>query len=727
MRFPPIIKKSDGVASDISEVSGVPADPEKFHAFNASRLRGMRNYLLFQKFPDFRWPAWVSTMNDPSHGGGFVMPYMMLNNVMRDCLLFTNFLSDHGLEIDLANMFSPTYGGWSLETWIVDGEEIHRPADDWSKVRQERDTKNSLVNAQWGGSFFRVSHSLFGARSSVDEVVIETDCSVKERKDALILFVARPYNRFSLGGIESVSFLRDSLGLSINGTRSICFAEPPDFTVTGDPDRGSDIDLRGEDRRASMESKSGMATLGLCYALNKGDNRFTLRISLEPKGEPPPGSFDFSRVREDFTSFSSIRIRNGANVSHPDRSVQNWIYGLKISMLNVSRGGIRDERGALDSRIAYFAVFGLNRMGFFSESLEFVDDFMNSCSPGEKHPAFGAIIDVCYLIESVADYFTHVRDADFLRDRFDRIKARALLLYGYSRKIRRMGHHGTNSLPYCPIAEEHPFDYILIAHALAQYSYLARCLGIFGDEIKFKKESDRIAVMFAAAASGGRMEDDGYVYHGLYAGFPFRADAVDDDIIRGLLAVTRRRFGGLPLLVKSYGWDMLSTLIIANNCILLKDPEGSAIIETIMKMRSRSYTLPEFIHPGTGRAAWGDGSSIAACAMMYAALRNLLFVDYAERLDIFPLPSPEWFQPGREIKVENMPSRFGSLSFRMASTANEIQIHFDRAPKFIPPDIMINLPVRTKIKQEDDFIIKREGDFSFVINGWPSIVRFLRK
>lgn len=669
----------------------------------------------------------MSAMNDPSLGGGVVVPYMMLNNVMRDCLLFTNFLSEHGIEIDLANMVSPTFARWSLETWIVDGDDMYRPADDWSKVRQERDTKNSLVHTQWSNAFFRVSHTLFGARSSVDEVVIETDCAVKDRKDALMLFVVRPYDRTCLGGIESVSFHRDSLGLSVNGTRSVCFAEAPDFTVTGDPERGSDIDMGSEDRRVSAESKSGMATLGLCYALRKGDNRFTMRISLEPKGEPPSGSFDFSRVRDDYTAFSTIRIRNGGNVHHPDRAVQNWIYGLKVSMLNVSSGGFRDERGVFDSRTAFHAIFGSNRMGLFSESSGFVDDFMNRCTPREKHPSFEEIIDVCYLIESVADYFTHVRDADYLRDRFDRIKARALLLYAHSRKIRRMGHGGANSLPDCPIAEEHPFDYILIAHALAQYSYLARCLGIFGDEIKFKKESDRIAVMFAAASAGGRMEDDGYVHHSLYAGYPFRTDAVDDDTVRGLLDMTLRRFGGLPLLVRSLGWDMVSTLVAANNLILLNDPEAGAIIETIMKMRNRTYTLPDFVHPATGRAAWGDGSSIGACAMMFAAIRNLLFVDHPERLELFPVPSPEWFLPGREILVEDMPSRFGSLSFRMASTDNEIQIHFERAPKFIPPDIMINMPVRTKIKQEDDFIIKREGDSSFVINGWPSIVKFLRK
>ncbi|OPZ33836.1 MAG: hypothetical protein BWY99_02692 [Synergistetes bacterium ADurb.BinA166] len=112
--------------------------------------------------------------------------------------------------------------------------------------------------------------------------------------------------------------------------------------------------------------------------------------------------------------------------------------------------------------------------------------------------------------------------------------------------------------------------------------------------------------------------------------------------------------------------------------------------------------------------------------MVFATLRNLLFVDNPERLELFPLPRESWFAPGNEIRIEDAPSRFGLISLRMSSTVNEIQLHFEKLPKFVPPDIMINLPYKTKIKQEDDFILKREEDTSFIINGWPSIVRFLR-
>jgi hypothetical protein len=279
------------------------------------------------------------------------------------------------------------------------------------------------------------------------------------------------------------------------------------------------------------------------------------------------------------------------------------------------------------------------------------------------------------------------------------------------------------------IAEEHPYDYILISHALAQHSYMARCLGIFGDEIKFKKESDRIAGIVSATAFkfDDVRPDNEFIIYNIYAGYPFRIDAIPENAIRSLIGRIERYITEKPLLITSLGWDIFLTLIVANNLIFIKDMRGYEIVHELLKMRDKIYVLPEYIHPATGRGNWGEGAPLALSAMIFSTIRNLMFIDYPDRLDLFPVPRPEWFEPGKEIRIDDAPSRFGLLSVRVVSTVNEIQIHFDKLPKFVPPDIMINLPMRTRIKHEDDFILKREDGRSFVINGWPSILRFIRK
>jgi hypothetical protein len=73
------------------------------------------------------------------------------------------------------------------------------------------------------------------------------------------------------------------------------------------------------------------------------------------------------------------------------------------------------------------------------------------------------------------------------------------------------------------------------------------------------------------------------------------------------------------------------------------------------------------------------------------------------------------------------PSRFGNINLRMAVTEHEIQFFFEGLPKFIPPDILIHLPFKAVIKPGDDFVIKKDFEDSFVINGWPAYAGFIRK
>jgi hypothetical protein len=730
LRFFQNIKNSNRKLFDFTGACKVTIDYNKYHSSRAIYLTGLNNYTLFQKFSNFKWPAWINVITDPTHGVTAVSPFMLINSNMRDRLYFTNFLSDDGLFIDPAGMISPSYDHWSLEAWFVSGNALYRPSEDWQHVRQERDTKNSLIYSVWENSLCKLQYTLYGARSTVDEAIVEADCFIKERRQASILFVVRPYDLHQLGGLESVEFQKESLSLSINGRRSVCFSAKPDYVLSGGGEQCRDIDPNGDEpRQSSSSSQFGMATLGIGFKLKKGENRITFRIALDSREGLVPRKYDLAKAREDYTAFSSARIRSGANVALPDKAMQNWFYGSKISLLNFSLKNIFRENGTIDYRTAFYIIFGCNRMGYFPESLRYIDYLIKNFTGGDNNYTFETAGDACATMESIADYFIHVRDTAFLQGRLDFIKKTALGIYSYSKKIKRPGTHKRNSLQHYSIAEEHPFDFILIAHALAQYSYMTRCLGIFGEELKYKKESERIAAILGKAAFDavpGRPENE-FIYYNLFAGFPFRIEAIPETAIRGLLDRMRSYFSELPLIVKSLGLDTFATLVAANNLLLMSDAKANDIIDTLLRMRNMTYILPEFMNPATGRAVWGDSSSMVVSAMAFATIRNLLFVDHPERLNIFPLPRAEWFEPGNEMKIEDAPSRFGSVSLRIVSTVNEIQVHFDKLPKFVPPEILIRMPYKTKIKLEDDFILKREDDTTFIINGWPSIVRFIRK
>jgi len=711
---------------DFTRSCEVNVDPVKILSSENLYFTGLSNYLLFQKFSFFRWPAWATARGVPGNDSSSLIPLFLFNTAMRDCCYFTNFLSGEGIRIDPSGMVSPSYDHWSVELWIFHDDAIYRAADNLQKVVQERDTRNSIVHTSWGTNLFALHQMVYGARSTVDEAIIEAECVLKERKRAFLLFVVRPYDQFELGGLRSVSYDKDSFCMSINGRKSACSVGEPDDIFVGGGDTDLDL-IDGKAGKVRCDSPYGLATLGLVFELKNGDNRFIFRIALNGRAGLPAGKYDFSKVRDDFASYAEIRIRNGANIHLPSKHLVNWFYGSKISLLNGPPKDFMGGNGAADFRTAFYVIYGFNRMGYFNESIRYIDVIMDKSAGRVKGLADDDAIGICYVICAMADYFIYMRDIDFLRARFEFINKLSSAMYGYSSKIKRPGARNRNSLRDYFIAEEHPFDLILISFTLAQHSYMARCLGLFGDEIKYKKEADRIAGFIQESDFNAEAHGNEFIIFSIFGGFPFRIDSIPENAIRSLIRAMDRHISEKPFFISSLGCDVFLTLVIANNLIFLKDKRGYGMVESLLKTKNKRYVLPEYIHPASGWGNWGEGASPAVSSMIYATIRNLLFIDHPERLDLFPLPRNEWFEPGSEIQVEDAPSRFGPITIRVVSTSNEIQVHFEKLPKFVPPDIMINLPLKSRIKHEDDFFVKREDEQSFIINGWPSLVRFIRK
>ncbi len=537
MSFIQLMGKNNKRNVDFTETCKVKIDSTKYQLSQHLYRTGLQNFSLFQKFSSFRWPAWIQALTDAGHHSAGIIPLVLVNNSMRDSLYFTNFISDEGLFIDPAGMMSPSYESWSLEIWIIQGDRIFRAADDWTNVAIDRDVGNSIITVTWENSLFKLSQAVYGARSSVDEAVIEIDCAMKEKKAGAALLALRPYDQRYLGGIDSAEYLKDARSLTVNGRKLVCIQSSPDFTLAGGGESGRDIDVSGAEGVRSL-SPFGLATIGLGFNLKKGGNRIVFRVALEKRGGISAGKYDFTTVKSDYTSFAGIRIKNGAALHLPSRLVQNWFYGSKVSLLNLSPKNLTGAYGAkTDFRKAFYALFGLNRMGYFTESLKCIDHLIREFHPEVKRISFENIIDASYLIASIADYFTYIRDIEFIQSRFDFIRSAAQVLFAHAKKIKKIVKKDRNSIKNYYVAEDHPHDLLLIAHALAQHSYMARCLGIFGEEIKFKKESERVAEIAAHTAFEPRADgvDNDFIVHTLCAGFPFRIESIHEDTMRLLM------------------------------------------------------------------------------------------------------------------------------------------------------------------------------------------------
>ncbi|MBN1534003.1 MAG: hypothetical protein JXA20_15140 [Spirochaetes bacterium] len=646
--------------------------------------------------------------------------------MMRDVLVFNNLMSQEDLLQDPSGMLSPSYDRWSLEFWVRLGKDLFVPSECMGHIVQQRDIVTTVIGTVWEEKQFVARQNVYGAKSAVDEAVVTLDVTLKSRSDAMVYLCVRPYNTTLLGGVNSAAYSADEGTISINGHRSIYCPMKPDLCLAGKGDR--DVNIREEEDSFQSRSSLGMAALAMGFRLKKGENCVHFRCSLSPRGFKA-GKYDLDSVRQDFTRFGSMRIKEGASLTMTDREMQNWFGACKMNSLlftGSDRNVRQDMLGYLDYRRLYFAVQGFNRIGYFKEADAIVEELRDRYPTGEKKPGFWSVISGCYLLCAYSDIFTHTRDTDYLQSHFPQIKQVAQILLKAAGGVKGLFMNDINSIPEYCIREGHPVDTLLLSDALERFSYLARCLGLFGDEIRYRKEADRLLGLFTDAIESGayRLDSANYIFYLLHqiVQRPF-PEATTKAIVDAIF----RRYGDMPLNVKPYGWDVFHTLVVANALILLRDGRAHQVLRRLMEVGGGRFSLPSYLSPATGRGCYGSGSSKISCLMLFTCLRNLLFVDYPERLEIFPVPQRDWCKPGAEMSVDALPSRFGLISFRVVSTSNEIQFHFDALPKFVPPDIMINLPVKVAIQEGDDFIIKREDEQSFVINGWPSVIRFIRK
>jgi hypothetical protein len=718
-------------------------DENKLLGLRADIINGIRNYFLFQKFPDYHMPCWVT-----NSGTGVDRmqrtaspPPLLLNNSCRTIVYRSNLSGKDGIMIDPVGMMSPTYCSWSVEIWFFDGKAIIRPQDCDGTPVQTRDHLTSVFRTEWRHGDNTFTAVAYGAKTAVDEVVVEVSCGIKKNNPNQFLVVAvRPYNTFLLGGIRSVEYRKEARSIRIDGLDRIAFDDRPEFVSIGNGACG-DITVPQEARDSfSSNCRYGMASLGAGFRAVKGNSRISFRICLSESRElPVMKSVDENR-KSVFEVNASNRIRGGIRVSFPDGRFERLFGAAKITVLERTGALLKERAGdeiTAERMKKYFAcVCACNRMGYFAESSHIVTSYMKIAGRASGRNILSAVRDA-YFIEGFADLFLHSRDIDLLGRDYRAMKAVAESLMLYSKTLKRPADAGpVNSIQHSMQSRSHLYDLILLCHSLRQFSYLARCLGMFGDEVRFAEESTRLNAVIIAAigsvlerpgdkdapASAGAFDDD--LAYLVASGFPFPLEGFTPANLKVLIRRIVDGYRGMPLYSRSMGgWDSFLTFILASNMVLCGDNRCFDIMDAMFTAAGGRLSFPEFISPGTKLGVAGEGDSLTAAYALFSFLRNLLFVDYEQRLDVLPVRIQQWFIPGAEITIQDAPSRFGPISIRVLSSSSELQYRFTGTPKFVPPEIKLPVPEGMHVKKESDFIIKKELENSIIINGWPEIVR----
>ena len=689
--------------------------------------RGIDNYSLFQCYPFFRWPAWVGSSEKNRNPANTVSPPILLNKSLNQWVTFSSFISAHELRVDPSGMITSSAGRWGLEFWVIQGGRVFFPQDSLSGVSVEKDPQSSIITMTWKEKAFTLTASIFWIRSSINEAVCDINCTFNDSvKNTSVLLAVRPYDNTDLGTVSAMEFDGQTGTVTVDGRKALKAESKSDFVLAGN-DKQPDIDVTSREDSFSSVSRKGIATIAPGFSAGKKAVNIVLRLALDDS-DIPAGSLGASidGLKKEFLDFVSMRLNNGIVTSVPQKAFNEWMPAMKSALLGLIDSDFHNNgsKGSPYSfRDSYYIMRGLHRMGYFMEAARYIENMKSALSYNARNLSFGDVINCCYTICTVTDHFIHTRETDYLNAWFPAIKELASLVIKYTGKLRDCTDISTNSFPHYFEETSICHDFALMAGACDDFSYLSRCMGIFGDEKKFNAESRRLQEMIMKC---GGMPENEFFYSAVFAGYPFALSGCAG-MASGAVEGIKGHFSRLPINVRSLGIDMFSSIIIASNMVYNGDSAALDFFSDIHKTWKGQYSLPEIVDPHYGNGSWGNGCSKICSAEMFSLLRNMIFIDLPERLVLFPLPVEGWFSPGRELKVENAPSRFGPVNFRCVSTANEVQLHFDRLPKFIPPEMSINLPCSMKLQEHDDFILKKSFGNTFIINGWPSVIRFLRK
>lgn len=701
-------------------------DSEKKSLIFDEMETGLSNFLHYQKFPGFKWPAWIDDAGNDSSANyrGAAIP-LLLNNSLRQWQSFTNFFSGNQVFVNSTGMISgPGGGAWSVEFWVLHKGKVYNLNDNPLKIRGAVDSRSGILHFAGDFGDFSFKETLFGARSNIDESIVKLSLDFKKSvSDSFFFAVIRPYNNTVLGNLKSIRFDPADLAVSINDRKHLSMSQKPDLLFSGSGKDG-DINVSGQEGAGSVVCSDGMATLALGFRIEGGCFNTWIRFSLDSVGDLLPAKINYDSALEDFRKFAGIRLNNGASLVSPDNKVNIFSRLSRLSLLK----GLNSDNDLFTVeyyRKAFFYISALNRAGYEDESGSSLEKLFVNLKFNKKRVEFASVVKGAYLLNSYTDYYLHKRDMEFLQKNFQSIKSIGDYIYSYSSEIHSISQMKTTTLPHVFINRPCGHDLIVIAASMSHMSYLSRCMGIFGDESRFKNEAERLQAILRDDYNN-RM-DNALPGESDYLGLL----ALPEKALTGVSSEDYNRFlsfiynnSNFPVFNRLFGVDNNASAILLNQLLFQNSPLFSDFKEKFFSLTSELFLTPEFINPLTGNGCNGSGRSEMVSFLYFIIIRNMFFIDREDRLELFPVPERSWFKPGAVIQVDQSPSRFGLISFSVETGEKDIKITFNDPPKYLPPDIMINLPFKASIIDGDDFIVKKQTSSSFLINGWPSVVRF---
>ena len=240
----------------------------------------------------------------------------------------------------------------------------------------------------------------------------------------------------------------------------------------------------------------------------------------------------------------------------------------------------------------------------------------------------------------------------------------------------------------------------------------ARALGEQADAQHFQHEADdyRRAIDAAWKKTGLAWFPPSWEKEGTHWGntetlWPTELFAPDDTRVGALLAEVRQRHGG-GFCEGTIHWTgskepaihpYMSSYTTMDSLIRGEHDQFVEDFYWYLLHSTATHAFPEGIFYGR-RFAWSDTIPHATGAANFAfLLRHALVHEQGEELHLLQGAPDWWLESGREIRVEQAPTHFGTLNLRLRGTAKGVEVKLDPPRRQPPSRIVLHLPTSRPI------------------------------
>ena len=764
------------IAGRFSDVDGKGFPRELFQLSAPLIVRGLLNFAFLQMRSDWLFPYWVNRQLDP--GTESFIPRgqnpLLINVTHRNWTTVGTLNGYHEAIVDPRGLATPLPSEWSIDTWVVvDGKPFFpslAPSADQA-IGANFPVLTTTFNVT--GLRFTVEHFAATTNHGIDILFAKGVLRNMsgEKKSGAVGVAIRPFNPEGVAPVFSVEFHSPRIAY-VNKSPGIAFAEPPDHVSFSSLESGDvahllrqrGLDTLNDSSKQSVHCRNGFAHATAFFTFDLGPSEekrvhyssaLADRKQLEKRGTKQTWRVAYEKRKSEQEVKWEKELSQGGTFEFADEDLQRIFEASRLALLELNDASFISPGPFLYHHFWYrdatLMVRALDLLGFGRRAKEVIDAFPDGQTPdGFFRGPDGEWDSNGGVIWSVHQHFLLTRQLLWLRNWYPALRRAALWIVRKKKRSPNGLMPPSLSAEHLGTVDQYYWDSFWSLAGLRSMATIATILRVPRDAKLFGEEAARLTrdLVESFERAGARRgkglipateerEFDESAIGCVASLYPLWLFESETSAPRTTLREITNRYvddrGFFHPIVHS-GYNPYLTLQIAHAHLLLGDSEEAwEVAETIFRQARSPFSFPEAVHPRTMGGAMGDGHHGWAAAEIVLFLRDCLVREFEEKILIFDGSGGRLVRKGKNVRLLNVPTKFGSISCTLTFTGeSSARVEFEGAfdGESVPTEIVFRFPFRITSATSSSpthISVIAEGESSTLLHCSPRIrTLFLR-